>query len=31
MNEKLQKELEIQTQNFQGLIAEYCRLESVAA
>ena len=31
MNEKLQKELEIQTQNFKGLIAEYCRLESVAA
>src|SRR6188474_538915 len=31
MNEKLQKELEIQTQNFKGLITEYCRLESVAA
>ncbi|HLO34049.1 MAG TPA: M20/M25/M40 family metallo-hydrolase [Anaerolineales bacterium] len=30
MNEKLQKELEIQTQNFKGLIADYCRLESVA-
>src|SRR6185436_16622233 len=31
MNEKLQKELEIQTQNFKGLIADYCRFESVAA
>ena len=31
MNENLQKELETQTQNFKGLIAEYCRLESVAA
>ena len=31
MNEKLQKELEIQTENFKGLIADYCRLESVAA
>jgi len=31
MNEKLTKELEIQTQNFRGLITEYCRLESVAA
>src|SRR5689334_797277 len=30
-NAKLQKELEIQTQNFNGLIADYCRLESVAA
>src|ERR1051325_10786202 len=31
MNEKLQKELEIQTKNFKGLIADYCRFESVAA
>jgi acetylornithine deacetylase/succinyl-diaminopimelate desuccinylase-like protein len=31
MNEKLQKELEIQTQNFKGLVTEYCRFESVAA
>ena len=31
MNENLQKELEIQTQNFKGLIADYCRFESVAA
>src|SRR5690349_24270403 len=31
MNDKLQKELEIQTQKFKGLIAEYCRFESVAA
>jgi acetylornithine deacetylase/succinyl-diaminopimelate desuccinylase-like protein len=31
MDEKLQKELAIQTQNFRGLIAEYCRFESVAA
>src|ERR1041385_5240488 len=31
MNENLQKEVEIQTQNFKALIAEYCRLESVAA
>lgn len=31
MDEKLQKELELQTQNFKGLIAEYCRFESVAA
>ncbi len=31
MNEKLQKELEIQTQNFKGLITDYCRFESVAA
>ena len=31
MNEKLQKELEIQMQNFKGLIADYCRFESVAA
>ena len=30
-NAKLQKELEIQTQSFKGLIADYCRLESVAA
>lgn len=31
MKEKLQKELTIQTQNFKGLITEYCRFESVAA
>ena len=31
MNEKLTKELEIQTQNFTPLITEYCRFESVAA
>jgi len=31
MNEKLQKELEIQTQNFKGFITDYCRFESVAA
>ena len=31
MNDKLQKELEIQTQNFKGMIADYCRFESVAA
>jgi acetylornithine deacetylase/succinyl-diaminopimelate desuccinylase-like protein len=31
MNESLQKELEIQTQNFKGLITDYCRFESVAA
>jgi acetylornithine deacetylase/succinyl-diaminopimelate desuccinylase-like protein len=31
MNEKLQKDLEIQTQNFKGLISDYCRFESVAA
>ncbi len=31
MNTNLQSELEIQTQNFKGLIADYCRLESVAA
>jgi len=31
MNEKLTKELEIQTQNFRNLLTEYCRLESVAA
>jgi hypothetical protein len=31
MDGKLQKELEIQTQNFKGLIADYCRFESVAA
>ena len=31
MNADLTKELEIQTQNFRGLITEYCRLESVAA
>ena len=31
MNEKLQKELEVQTKEFKGLITDYCRLESVAA
>src|SRR5678816_2357257 len=31
MNTDLIKELEIQTQNFRTLIAQYCRLESVAA
>lgn len=31
MNEKLTKELEIQTGKFRNLITEYCRLESVAA
>ena len=31
MNEKLTKELEIQTQKFTPLITEYCRFESVAA
>ena len=31
MNENLQKELESQAQNFKSLIADYCRLESVAA
>jgi acetylornithine deacetylase/succinyl-diaminopimelate desuccinylase-like protein len=31
MNEKLSKELEVQTQNFTPLITEYCRFESVAA
>jgi acetylornithine deacetylase/succinyl-diaminopimelate desuccinylase-like protein len=31
MNEKLQQELEVQTKEFGKLIAEYCRLESVAA
>jgi len=31
MNEKLTKELEIQTQNFKALITDYCRFESVAA
>ncbi len=31
MNEKLQKELKIQTHDFKGLIADYCRFESVAA
>jgi acetylornithine deacetylase/succinyl-diaminopimelate desuccinylase-like protein len=31
MSEKLQKELEIQTQNFRGLITDYCRFESVAS
>jgi acetylornithine deacetylase/succinyl-diaminopimelate desuccinylase-like protein len=31
MNKNLQSELEIQTRNFKGLIADYCRFESVAA
>jgi len=31
VNEKLQKELESQTQKFRELIADYCRFESVAA
>lgn len=31
MNKGITKELEIQTQNFRDLIAEYCRFESVAA
>ncbi|HKJ38968.1 MAG TPA: M20/M25/M40 family metallo-hydrolase, partial [Anaerolineales bacterium] len=31
VTEKLQKELEIQTKEFTGLITDYCRLESVAA
>jgi len=31
VNEKLQKELEAQVQNFKSLITDYCRLESVAA
>ncbi|MEZ4731325.1 MAG: M20/M25/M40 family metallo-hydrolase [Caldilineaceae bacterium] len=31
MNERLAQELEKQTQNFKALIADYCRLESVAA
>lgn len=31
MNEKLTKELETQVQSFKSLIAEYCRLKSVAA
>ncbi len=31
MKRNLQSELEIQTQNFKGLITDYCRLESVAA
>jgi acetylornithine deacetylase/succinyl-diaminopimelate desuccinylase-like protein len=31
MNKNLQRELEIQTQNFKGLITDYCRFESVAA
>jgi acetylornithine deacetylase/succinyl-diaminopimelate desuccinylase-like protein len=31
MNEKLQKELEVQTQKFRELTDDYCRLESVAA
>ena len=31
MNENIKKELEIQSQNFKDLIAEFCRFESVAA
>ena len=31
MNENLKEELEIQTQKFRELIADYCRFESVAA
>ena len=31
MNRNLQSELETQTQNFKGLITDYCRFESVAA
>lgn len=31
MNENLEKEIEIQTEKFRGLITDYCRLESVAA
>lgn len=31
MNEKLTQALELQTRNFKALIADYCRLESVAA
>lgn len=31
MNGNLEKDLEAQTKNFRSLIAEYCRLESVAA
>src|SRR5512141_361300 len=31
MNENLEKDFEAQTKNFRDLIAEYCRLESVAA
>jgi hypothetical protein len=31
MNERLAKELEIQTENFKTLITDYCRLESFAA
>src|SRR5262245_9298912 len=31
MNEMLQKELELQTEEFKSLITDYCRLESVAA
>ena len=31
MDQNLQRELELQTRNFRALIAEYCRLESVAA
>ena len=31
MSTNIEKELEIQTQNFKALIEQYCRLESVAA
>lgn len=31
MNEQLKKELDYQTSEFRKLIADYCRLESVAA
>ncbi len=31
MNEKLNRELEVQSKEFKGLITEYCRFESVAA
>ena len=31
MNENIKKELEIQSQNFKDLIAEFCRFESVTA
>jgi len=31
LNEKLQKELDVQTHKFRELVTEYCRLESVAA
>jgi len=31
VNEKLKRELEVQSKEFKGLITEYCRFESVAA